>query len=86
MAQIPQPAPHGGQNMQFMDFNAAAYPNYQAYSNPQATSSTGAGAYGGAPSGGGGGGGGFGFGGGHNRAPSFTSVEDETPLLSLIHI
>ena len=81
MAQIPQPAPQGGQNMQFMDFNAAAYPNYQAYSNPQATSSTGAGAYGGAPSGGGGGGGGFGFGGGHDRAPSFTSVEDEPPLL-----
>jgi hypothetical protein len=68
--------------MQFMDFNAQAYPNYAAYASPSAA--TGAGTSSGMGFGGSssmGGGGGFGFGGGNSGVPSFSETEDEPPLL-----
>jgi len=91
-ANVPRPAPQGGgNNMQFMDFNAQAYPNYAAYSSPQGAGGAqgGSGAYGGGygggsagvSGGGGASGGGFGFSSGHSSVPSFSSVEDEPPLL-----
>lgn len=73
--------PPGGQ-MEFMSFNAQAYPNYAAYANP-GPGGGGGGAYGHAQTSAAaaGGGSGFGFGDGHARMPSFTAGEDEAPLL-----
>ena len=86
MANVPpgaQAQGHGaGGNMQFMDFNAQAYPNYAAYGGGM-----GGGAYAGGgttayPPQAGGDGYGFGFGGAHQGGAFFQGQEeDEPPLL-----